>query len=182
MIVFVVGLLSLLFPSLLAAPKVEMPARITVSLAVRPNQLDRIRGALADEIAAGSISVEPFGSWIAIRISNGALFASGESRVIPASIKTLRKVADVVESEKGPIRIVGYTDDVPVRAGRVYRDNQGLSEARADEVAALIRPALSDRGRIAVAGRGAVEPIAANVTLQGRAQNRRVEVLVTREP
>ncbi len=182
MIVFLVAVLSLLFPSLLAAPKVEMPAQITLSLASKPSQLERIRAALAAEITAGTMSVEPYGSWIAIRISNGSLFASGESQVIPTSIKTLRKVADVVEAEKGPLRIVGYTDDVPIRSGRHFRDNQALSEARADEVAAVIRPALSERGRITVAGRGAVEPITENATVQGRALNRRVEILVTRQP
>ncbi|WP_449411561.1 OmpA family protein [Methylobacterium komagatae] len=167
---------------MLPAPKVDVPTQITVSLGSKPSQLDRIRAALAEEIAAGSVAVEPFGSWIAVRISNGVVFASGEPHVIPASLAILRKIADVVQAEKGPVRIVGYTDDQPIRSARIFRDNQALSLARAEAVAALIRPALSETGRITVGGRGADEPITENATPEGRARNRRVEVLITRQP
>ncbi len=182
MIVGLVCLLALIFPSMLPAPKVDVPTQITVSLGSKPSQLDRIRAALAEEIAAGSVAVEPFGSWIAVRISNGVVFASGEPHVIPASLAILRKIADVVQAEKGPVRIVGYTDDQPIRSARIFRDNQALSLARAEAVAALIRPALSETGRITVGGRGADEPITENATPEGRARNRRVEVLITRQP
>lgn len=182
MIVGIVCLLALIFPSLLPPPKVDVPTRITLTLGSKPSQLDRIRAALSEEIAAGSVAVEPFGSWIAVRISNGVVFASGEPHVIPASLGILHRIADVVQAEPGPVRIVGYTDDQPIRSARTFRDNQALSLARAEAVAALIRPALSETGRITVGGRGADEPITDNATPEGRARNRRVEVLITRQP
>lgn len=182
MIVIVIGLVALLFPWILPVPKIEVPSPITLSIQTRPSQLERIRATLGEDIAAGAIAVEPFGSWVAVRVSNVVAFASGEARVLPTSLGLFRRIADVVEAEKGPVRIVGYTDDQPVKANASYRDNRGLSVARAESVATVIRPALSDGGRIAVMGRGAEEPVAENATVEGRAHNRRVEILITRQP
>lgn len=182
MLIAIIFVLSLIFTYLLPAPRIDVPAQIISTVLPRQGQLERIKGALAEDIAGGSIAVEPFGSWVAIKISNVVAFASGDAHVLPNCIGILRRIADVVEAEKGPVRIVGYTDDQPLRPGGAFRDNQALSVARAEAVAALVRPALSDHGRIAIAGRGSDEPITANATTEGRAQNRRVEVLVARQP
>jgi type VI secretion system protein ImpK len=182
--------LSLLLPwlfALLQPPAPPQPQPVSVQRVVAPpppapriGQLERIRGALDAEIRAGSISVDPFGGWIAIRVGNLITFNSGQAAVLPGFIPVARRIAEIVEGEKGPIRIVGHTDDQALGAGGPYRDNQALSVARAEAVAGLLRSALTDGGRIATDGRGASEPIADNASADGRARNRRVEVLVTR--
>lgn len=183
-IIAVLALLALLIPFLLPAPKPAQPvaAQPAPAPAPRPSQLDRIRAALAEEIKAGSISVDPFGSWIAIRVGNLITFASGQATALPGFVPVARRIAGVIDSEKGPVRIVGHTDDQAVTAGGPFRDNQALSVARAEAVAALIRPALREGGRLAVDGRGSSEAIADNASIEGRARNRRVEILITREP
>jgi type VI secretion system protein ImpK len=184
MIIVVLGMLALFLPSILPAPKVSLPAPIAAIVLPepKPSQIERIRAALASEIKGGTMSVEPFGNWIAIRIGNVAAFASGEARVLPEFMTVARRIADVIQAEKGPVRIVGYTDDQAVRRNGSFRDNQTLSIARAEAVAALIRPALTQDDRLVVGGRGSDEPITDNTTAEGRARNRRVEILITREP
>lgn len=182
MLLALLFVLSLIFPYLLPTPRIEVPPRIIATVLPRPSQLDRIRAGLGQDISGGSLAVEPFGNWIAIRVNNVLAFPSGEARVLPGCIALLRRIADVVEAEQGPIHVLGHTDDQPIRPGGIFRDNQALSLARAEAVAALMRPALSDPSRIAVAGRGSDEPVTENATLAGRAHNRRVEILVSRHP
>lgn len=181
-ILIVLAVLALLLPLFVPEPKrVAAPAPAPQPApAPRIGQLERIRTALAEEIKAGSVTVDPFGNWVAIRIGNLITFASGQATALPGFVPVARKIASVTEGEKGPVRIVGHTDDQAVSAGGPFRDNQALSVARADAVAALIRPALSDPKRVAVEGRGSAEPIADNATNEGRARNRRVEILITR--
>jgi type VI secretion system protein ImpK len=182
MLIAILLVLSLAFPYLLPTPRIEVPQRIIATVLPRPGQLDRTRAGLGQDISGGFLTVEPFGNWIAIRVNNVLAFPSGEARVLPGCIGLLRRIADVVEPEEGPIHILGHTDEQPIRPGGTFWDDQALSLARAEAVAALMRPALSDPSRIAVAGRGSDEPVTENAILTGRAHNRRVEILVSRHP
>jgi len=79
------------------------------------------------------------------------------------------------------VRIVGHTDNVPMSGTGRYRNNQELSVARAESVAEVIRQALENPDRIEVVGAGPDDPIARNDSADGRAKNRRVEILIRRE-
>jgi type VI secretion system protein ImpK len=154
-------------------PKVEAtPAQLT--------QLQRIRAALAPEIQAGAISVDPAGAWIAIRVGNLILFNSGEAKVLPQFLPVAKRIGEIIEKEPGPLRIVGHTDNVALNAANRFQSNFNLSVERAKAVAALVQPLLTQPDRLAVDGKGPDNPIASNATAEGRAKNRRVEVLVTR--
>jgi type VI secretion system protein ImpK len=122
--------------------------------------------------------VVPYGQWIAIRIGSGILFESGQARVLPQFQQIATQLAQVVDEQAGPVRIVGHTDNIPLSPFNRFKDNQQLSVERANAVTALIRPKLSDPARIEVYGKGPDEPIAPNSTSAGRALNRRVEVLI----
>ncbi len=77
------------------------------------------------------------------------------------------------------VRFIGYSDDVPLtgRTERIYGDQVGLSKARARRVALAVQDALQLPSSVIESdGRGAERPLGSNVTLQGRALNRRVEV------
>ena len=77
------------------------------------------------------------------------------------------------------VRFVGHTDDVPLseRITPIYGDNQGLSEARAAEVARFVTEQLNlDLDTVEIEGRSFRQPIATNLTEEGRALNRRVEI------
>jgi type VI secretion system protein ImpK len=89
-------------------------------------------------------------------------------------------VAETLNKEPNRILIVGHTDNTPIKSRISFKDNQDLSEKRATAVAMLLRPNLTDKDRLDIAGRGDTEPAASNKTPEGRAKNRRVEVRIPR--
>ena len=156
------------------------PPLVIAPSPAQQTQLQRIRAALAPEIAAGSISVEPVGKWIAVRIGNLILFKSGQADVLPQFLPVANSIAQMIDKETGPVQIIGHTDNQPLSPLNRFKNNQQLSLERAKSVAALVQPKLADPARITLDGRGPDEPIADNKTEDGRARNRRVEVLIAR--
>ena len=146
-----------------------------------PSQLDRIREALAEEIEAGQLSAEIRGNFVAVTANNIVLFASGSADAREEFRPIAEAIATMLEAEEGDVRIVGHTDSVPLSGRGRFRNNQELSVARAQSAAAMILPLLSNAERVEVIGRGEDDPIADNATAEGRAENRRVEVLIRRE-
>lgn len=146
-----------------------------------PGQLERIREALAAEIAAGQLSAEIRGNFVAVTANNIVLFASGSADARDEFRPIATRIAEILDAESGEVRIVGHTDSVPLSGRGRFRNNQELSVARAQSVAGMIVPLLSNAERVEVIGQGEDDPIADNATAEGRAENRRVEVLIQRE-
>ena len=144
-------------------------------------QLQRIRGALADEIKAGGMAVEPVGDQIVIRVSNLVLFASGKADTKPEFDPAGAKIAAALDKEPGPINVIGHTDNVKPKVSSAFKSNFDLSVARANSVEAVLGKSLTDPTRIKVEGKGDLEPIGDNKTADGRAQNRRVEIMIPKE-
>jgi outer membrane protein OmpA-like peptidoglycan-associated protein len=110
----------------------------------------------------------------------GALFESGRDELLPASKVQLDKIADSVR-DKLNLRflVTGHADTqrLSARAAATYHDNQGLSEARAFQVAEYLRGKLGLKVEaFTVRGEGDLKPIADNSTPAGMAKNRRVEL------
>jgi type VI secretion system protein ImpK len=143
-------------------------------------QLERIRGALAEDIAAGGLAVEPVGENIVVQVNNLLLFASGKADVRPEFEPVAARIASALDKEPGPIHVIGHTDNVKPKASSPFKSNFDLSVARAKAVEKVLAPKLTDAGRISVEGKGEDEPIADNKTPDGRAKNRRVEVMIPR--
>ena len=122
-------------------------------------QLQRIRAALADEIAAGGMAVEPVGDKIVVRVSNLVLFASGKADTKPEFEPAGAKIAAALDKEPGPINVIGHTDNVKPKMSSAFKSNFDLSVARAKSVEAVLGKSLSDPSRIQVAGKGELEPI-----------------------
>jgi type VI secretion system protein ImpK len=90
-------------------------------------------------------------------------------------------IAAALNAERGPIRIVGHTDNVKPKKTSAFKSNFDLSVARAQSVEKMIAAHFSDPTRTKVEGKGEDEPIADNATPEGRAKNRRVDVMIPRE-
>lgn len=148
---------------------------------VDSTQIDRIRVALADDIAAGGVKVEGVNQHIVIGVNNLILFASGRADVRPEFEPVAQRIATALDSEPGPISIIGHTDNVPISGRGAFKSNFDLSVARAQAVAKVVAARLTDQTRLVVEGRGEDEPIASNATPEGRTQNRRVEIMIQRE-
>ncbi|MEI5677274.1 MULTISPECIES: type VI secretion system protein TssL, long form [unclassified Mesorhizobium] len=144
-------------------------------------QLQRVRTALADEIAAGTMTVGPSGDQIVVSVSNAVLFASGKVDARKEFEPIGKKIAETLDKEPGPISVIGHTDNVKPKVSSRYKSNHDLSLARAASVQAVLAKSLSDAARLKVDGKGDLEPIADNGTQEGRAANRRVEIMIPKE-
>ena len=160
-----------------AAPEpvvVEEPKPVT-------SQLERIRTALASDIGGGNLTVEQKGGFIVVEINNLLLFASGRAEIKQEFGPVAERIATVLGAERGPITIIGHTDNVKPRKSSAFKSNYDLSVARAKAVEAVVAPKIADPSRLAVDGKGEDEPIADNSTAEGRTRNRRVDLMIPRE-
>ena len=144
-------------------------------------QLERIQGRLAPEIEAGSVEVEEYGDFIAIRLRDALRFASASAELTTDVSPLGQRIGEVLEPEPGEIIIEGHSDNVPLSGRGRYRTNEDLSAARAETVQALLVPFLSDATRISVIGVGPAKPLNTANTPAARAENRRVEILLRKE-
>jgi len=138
-------------------------------------QLPRIRRELSDEC----ITVSQSGSVIIIRLCDLALFESGKAEVRNAFKPAAARIARLLDQESGFIKVVGHTDNVPIKSVR-FPSNWHLSVERAKAVAELLKQGISRPDRLQVDGKGAEVPIDSNATPDGRSKNRRVEILIPR--
>lgn len=138
------------------------------------NNLDRQAAELQAEISDSRIRIINEGSQLRVVMPEGLLFATDSAEVQPSIRNDLFAVADNLNRYPGTrVEIVGHTDNT---GSASY--NQDLSERRAAAVAAILRGAGVSGGRIVSYGRGESIPAASNLTPEGRAQNRRVEILI----
>jgi type VI secretion system protein ImpK len=143
-------------------------------------QLQRIRLALAPEIAAGKVDAAQTTTKIRIIVGDLVPFASGQATLKSQFLPIAKRIAEVLEKEPGAISVIGHTDNVKLQRTSPFASNWQLSVERAKAVANVLRPGLSDPGRIEIDGKADYEPVASNDTAQGRAQNRRVEIMLAR--
>jgi len=112
---------------------------------------------------------------LVITLSGAVLFASDQSELLPIAVQRLDQVAETLNDNPGRAIIVeGHTDS---RGSR--RANQALSLARANSVRLHLVSREVDAGRIRAVGLGSERPVADNRTPDGRANNRRVEIIVS---
>jgi outer membrane protein OmpA-like peptidoglycan-associated protein len=108
-----------------------------------------------------------------LTLSGSVLFASGKSRLLPSASRKLDQVAQALKETEGKLVIEGYTDSRGSDA-----KNQVLSLARAQAVRSyLITHGVAD-DKVAAVGMGESNPIADNKSTEGRANNRRVEIVI----
>jgi type VI secretion system protein ImpK len=139
-----------------------------------PPLIERLRVTLAPEISRRLVDVQAAGGSARIIVFNRGLFPSGGAEVGPEAVPVIRKVALFLADQTGPFQITGHTDNVPIRTLR-FPSNWHLSKARADAVAALLAPPLR-LGQLQTEGRADTDPLESNETVEGRNQNRRVEI------
>ena len=142
-------------------------------------QMNQVKDFLAEEIEEGLVTVLQNGNTITVRIAGAGMFPSGSDQVKEEFVPKLVRIAGALNEQPGPLIVAGHSDNVPIRSSR-YPSNMHLSQARADSVKNLIAQHLDDSGRVTAEGRSDAEPIESNDTAEGRAANRRIEILLVR--
>ncbi|HEY7839528.1 MAG TPA: flagellar motor protein MotB [Terriglobales bacterium] len=145
-------------------------------------QLEALRlqlaAALAPEIARHTVELKLSHQGLLIRLRDFGFFPSGSDQVMPQSVPVLQRVAAALQPLHNPVRVEGYTDDVPIHTAQ-FSSNWQLSAARA---AMLVQMFITSDGlapeRLSEAGYSQYHPIASNATAAGRGLNRRVDVVV----
>jgi type VI secretion system protein ImpK len=148
--------------------------------AVESDQLIRMRKFLEPEVRQNLVVVEEDGSTVRVRTTVGQLFQSGSDQLEPGRAELFERIGRAVEAEPGQVTVEGHSDSDQI-SGLAFPDNTALSQARAQAVASILGSVLTNPGRISVQGFGDSRPIADNGSAEGKALNRRVEVIIPRQ-
>ncbi|TCM82567.1 OmpA family protein [Rhodovulum steppense] len=136
--------------------------------------LDRQAADLRRDMGNDRINVVNTGSQLVVTMPQDILFAIDSATVRPDLREDLRALArNLNQYPNSTVDIIGHTDNT---GSASY--NQDLSSRRAGSVAAVLTGAGVDPRRIRAYGRGEEQPVASNLTPEGRAQNRRVEIVI----
>jgi chemotaxis protein MotB len=115
---------------------------------------------------------------LVISLAEAGFFESGSAEIRPDAYAAAAELADVLAGAGVTIGVEGHTDDVPVRRGK-FASNWELSTARATAVIAYLIARHLPADRLSASGYGEYKPVASNQTTEGRALNRRVDIVVT---
>lgn len=128
----------------------------------------------------GQIKVQDNVDKVIVQLSDKVLFPSGSAVLSPESVSTLEELAKSIKLIEGEVIVQGHTDNVPVRSARI-KSNWELSSARAFSVIAALTQQGVPPERLAAWGFGENRPLAENTTAEGRAENRRIEVVILKK-
>jgi chemotaxis protein MotB len=116
---------------------------------------------------------------IRVRLRDNLLFAFADAGLAPAAADPLARLARVLKEMPNTVVVEGHTDDVPV-TNLAYKSNWELSVARAGSVIERLAAEGVPAPRLVASGYGEHRPLSPNATAEGRARNRRVEILILR--
>ena len=137
----------------------------------------RLAQLLQPDIAAGLVQVKDLPDRSTITLLGDTLFDPGSADVAKRSVALFSRVAAALNQMPGHVLVSGHTDNQPIRSLR-YPSNWHLSKARAESVRKLLAGTVQ-ADRLSAEGRAETEPVADNNSAEGRARNRRVELLLT---
>jgi chemotaxis protein MotB len=140
---------------------------------------ETLRNALLG-FASDEITTEIRDGKVYVSLSDKLLFKSGSAAVEAKGVDALAKVAEVLNSNPDiQILVEGHTDNVPIKTAQ-YKDNWDLSVARATSITRLMNEKYKvSATRLTASGRGEFYPRASNDTPEGKAQNRRTEIILS---
>ncbi|MEZ4372823.1 MAG: OmpA family protein [Polyangiaceae bacterium] len=158
----------------------------------RAEQLDQIRQRFENlrdrlkKLTQLGLKVEVRDNRMLIQLPGDVLFDSGKDSLRKEGISILKQVAEVIKTDpelsKREFQVAGHTDSAPLKGG-FFKDNWGLSAMRARSVLVYLTDPEDKGGGLdashwSAAGYADTDPVASNDTEEGRAKNRRVELVV----
>ena len=135
--------------------------------------------ALYELIESGYAQLQVDGDWLEIELNSGMLFPSGSSSATKNAITILAVIYDVIGSSTNFIRVRGYTDNQAINT-EIFSSNWELSVFRATAILRALENLNLDPARMAIEGYGQYYPREDNRTAEGRAQNRRVVIAISK--
>ena len=151
------------------------PARVKDDLERIHRELQQ---TLSNQVATHTVSMKMGRDGLVISLREAGFFDSGSATPKPGTIVILRQIVASLGRSPYDLRIEGHTDNVPIHTA-AFDSNWELSSARATGIARLfISMKTIAPERISAAGYAEFHPVASNDTAEGRAQNRRIDLVV----
>jgi chemotaxis protein MotB len=166
----------------LSQEKAQAIAEKEKSIAEVKQTYDSMVGAMQEEVEKGEVTITQLKDKLTLSMVEAILFDSGSSKVKKDGEKVLDRVAEILKKVTDKqIRIEGYTDNVPIRGAlsEKFPTNWELSTARATNVVRYLQRDGIDPQFLGACGYSEYRPIASNRTEEGKAKNRRIEVVLT---
>jgi len=165
-----------------AAPVSVVSPEQVMSVGRVKDDLNRIRRdlehRLAPQLAQHSVAIEMGRDGLVISLREAGFFASGSATPQPETLPTLRQIAASLGNSPYDMRVEGHTDNVPMH-NTEFDSNWELSSARATHIARLLLDLKTlPPDRLSAAGYAEFHPVASNATEEGRAKNRRVDLVI----
>lgn len=144
---------------------------------VESTQLERVAKFLEKEEAEGLVTILEGVNSLTVRIAGSGMFEPASDTLIDQFEPIMARIAEALNEEPGKVIIAGHSDNIPIRTTR-FPSNLHLSLKRAESVMNNLADTLVDPTRMTAEGRSDKDPIADNKTKEGRAENRRIEVIL----
>lgn len=141
------------------------------------NIASEIMDALQPLVAQGKVRLLETSRGVTIEINDSILFQPGQAKLQAASINAMLAIAHVLAVSDFPITIEGHTDNIPIATPQ-FPSNWELSAMRATTVLRLFNDGGVGAERLTAIGYGETRPVETNTTVEGRARNRRVSILI----
>jgi chemotaxis protein MotB len=146
-------------------------------------QRDALEASLRSEISADQVKIEQLENGIRVRMSDGLLYRSGSTELHPTGKAALDKASaemSKMAAQGFQIDVTGNTDSVPIGAELAtrYPTNWELAGARASIVVRYLQEKGLDPSQLLAISAGQYHPVASNDTPEGRAANRRTDIVL----
>lgn len=140
---------------------------------------DLVTEKFAPLISEQLIQVSSNELWLQIELKDSILFSSGSADISEQARKIFDEIAAILGSYSNPVQVEGFTDNVPINSAK-YPTNWELSTARASAIVKHLAARGVAPERLSAVGYGEYQPVAPNDSEQGRAQNRRVTIMIAK--
>ncbi len=151
-------------------------------IAQMTSTFDELVNKMEAEIERGEITISELQGRLTVNLVDRILFDTGKAEIKPAGLEVLKRVGDILKQEQDKeILIEGHTDNVPIsaRLRETFPTNWELSAARAINVVHYLQGRVGIPGeRLSAVGLGPYRPVAPNDVPEGRAQNRRIQIIL----
>jgi len=151
-------------------------------LAKVKNTYDQLVSALEEELKRGELTISNLEGKLSVNLLNQILFDSGKTEIKPEGKKVMQSLGDVLNKfPDRALQVEGHTDNVQISSRLIERfpTNWELSTARATSVVHFLQDVVGLPGdRLVAAGYSEYRPVASNDDEEGRAQNRRIQILL----
>jgi chemotaxis protein MotB len=155
--------------------EVLSPARVKSDLERLHKELEQ---TLSNQVATHTVSIHMGRDGLVISLREAGFFASGSATPKPETLETLEQIATSLGRTPYDLRVEGHTDNIPIHNAE-FDSNWELSSARATRIARIFLDMKAmPPGRISAAGYAEFHPVASNETAEGRAENRRVDLVI----